>query len=228
MVTATEVLLAGLTDAQAARRRDLEDRIADAHDRGLAASAAMGEAFEAIRDEGLYLDYDPPTFRRYCADRWGISETQVYLLVDIACVLSAAAERGLPPPPSQAVVRELMPVLHRRRGDAAPLTDQQATTLAEVWRETLAAHDDGATPTAATTRAYVVKAGYRPELIGQSRPDNARITLGAFGDQLPGLHKRLAKLADRLGTPTDQMREMAARYVADLRGLADRLEDMIG
>jgi hypothetical protein len=215
----------GLTPDKRARLAELEERIVS----GVRAAADVGMAFEAIREERLYLEYDPPEFKRYCAERWDMSEGQVYRLIDCAKVLRALESpngrldlKTLPPPPSERVIRELAPVL--RRAEATPEADVGATVTA-AWEAVLERHPDG-TPSARETREALMAASFVEDTRDQPRPANIAIRLGKVGDALAdAMHKlefvELALDGERLPARPS---ESAMRYAEQARDLATRLE----
>ena len=73
---------------------------------GLATFLAVGTALVRIRDERLYQEAGYDTFDRYCRERWDMSGSHAYRLMDASEVV-----RELPPtalqPANEAQAREL-------------------------------------------------------------------------------------------------------------------------
>lgn len=100
-------------------------------DRGLATFIEVGEALLHIRDHTLYREAHR-TFEDYCQERWRLSRSRAYQLMD------AAAMSTIVDIPNEAVARELAPL--RRDPEE----------LRETWRDAVAEH--GEQPTAPQVR----------------------------------------------------------------------------
>ena len=106
-----------LTTAEAHNLETLEGVV----ERGLATFVEVGRALAEIRDQRLYRA-SHGTFEEYCHDRWVLSRTRAYRLIDAAAVVSPIGD--IDPPQNEAQARELVPLLRE---------DERA--LVEVWRE---------------------------------------------------------------------------------------------
>lgn len=126
-------------------------------ERGISTFIEVGQALLKIRDEQLYrASYE--TFDDYLDARWGVSPAHGYRLIDAAKVIDAISPVGdTPAPRSEAVARELAPVLHREGPKVA----------ASAWRRTVAEY--GPEPTAAEVRS-IVRGNSSPK----SRSERAR------------------------------------------------------
>lgn len=90
-------------------------------ERGLQTFYEVGDALQEVRDRRLYRDAGYGTFEDYCSDRWGISRSRAYRLMDAAEVVGLLPIGDIPANEAQA--RELV-----------PLKDDEEAVL-EVWRE---------------------------------------------------------------------------------------------
>ncbi len=104
--------------------------------RGLETFVEVGRALLAIRDEKLYRETHD-TFAAYCQDRWNLSKSRAYQLIEASGVVENVQHVGRKPNARQAA--ELAKV--------SP--DQQA----EIWDDVVAGHGDKVT--AAKVKAAV-------------------------------------------------------------------------
>jgi hypothetical protein len=105
-------------------------------ERGLASFLEMGQALLRIRDGRLYRQTHR-TFARYCQQRWSLSRSYAYELMEAGQV--AAALSGIADIPNASIALELAAL----KGDPAAMED--------VWRSVL---EEGK-PTAARVRERV-------------------------------------------------------------------------
>jgi hypothetical protein len=107
---------------------------------GLRSFIRVGQALREIHDQHLYhAEWD--SFGAYCRERWALSRSRAYQLVDAAEVCEALASTTVDTmPENEAQARQL-----------APLKDRPAEMLA-AWREASA----GADITARGVRAIVI------------------------------------------------------------------------
>jgi len=135
----TALAATGPRDMRDARRlAELEQTIQG----GLERFIETGQALLEVRDSRLYrINY--PTFEAYCKGRWGITPQHAGRLMSAVEVVGALEPTGSIPT-SEAVARELAPVL-REQGPEA---------VREVWAEAVEA--SAGTPTAAAVRAVVI------------------------------------------------------------------------
>lgn len=135
----TSASVATLSSGEAARLFRLEQVI----ETGKQTFLRVGQALLEIRDSRLYRDTHG-TFEAYCAERWEISRPRAYQMIDAAGVAKAVApvstDVDTPVIRSEAVARELAPVL-RQNG---------AETARQVWQDAVTEHGDK--PTAAQVR----------------------------------------------------------------------------
>ena len=106
-----------LTTAQAHDLETLEGVV----ERGLATFVEVGRALAEIRDQRLYRAAHR-TFEEYRHERWLLSRTRAYRLIDAAAVVSPIGD--IEPPKNEAQARELVPLLRE---------DEQE--VVEVWRD---------------------------------------------------------------------------------------------
>lgn len=92
---------------EASRLADLEGVI----ERGLSTFVEVGEALLSIRDERLYR-LTHGTFEAYCEDRWQMGRRHANRLIEASAVAAALGPNG-PKPQSEAVARELVPVMRQ-------------------------------------------------------------------------------------------------------------------
>jgi hypothetical protein len=127
---------------------------------GLATFIEVGQALAEIRDRRLYRQTHG-TFEEYCHEKWLLSRTRAYQLMDAAVVSTVVDNAGLPSPANEAQSREL-----------APLKDDEAEVVA-VWREATAeAEELGTSLTAKVVRNAVrkrLKRVQRERQIGEAR-----------------------------------------------------------
>lgn len=124
-----------LDSAERERRTELEAVI----EHGLRSFDETGRALREMRDSRLYKDTHD-TFESYCAERWRISRSQAYRLIDAAAVVELVSPTG-DTPANEAVARELVAL------QGSP------DELRETWRRAVAEH--GSHPTAAQVRATI-------------------------------------------------------------------------
>ncbi len=93
-----------LTAAETTALGDLERAI----EKGLATFIEVGSALAAIKDRGLYRETHS-TFEDYCRERWGMSRSRAYQLMDAAEVAGTLSTM-VDTPPSERVARELAPL----------------------------------------------------------------------------------------------------------------------
>ena len=92
-------------------------------ERGLATFVEVGRALAEIRDARLYRE-SHATFADYLRERWDMGRSQGYRLIDAAAVVDVVSPNGDTAPPSEAVAREL-----------APLLREDEAKVIKVWRE---------------------------------------------------------------------------------------------
>lgn len=127
----------GLVTDLTAGERGMLDRCEATIARGL---EEVGEALMEIKERNLYKAYG--TFEDYCRERWQMSARHADRKIDAAKVATAIGPIG-PKPTSEAVARELRPVMR------AHSTEK----VEEVWAEVVEEH--GPTPTADAVRSVV-------------------------------------------------------------------------
>jgi DNA N-6-adenine-methyltransferase (Dam) len=125
-VSADSIAGVPLTAVEATDFDDLERVI----ERGLAGFVEVGRALESIRDKKLYRETHG-TFEHYLRERWGMSRAHAYRQIEAAGVAGILSPIG-DTPATEAVARELAPVLH----------DQGEAAVVEVWREMRTKHGD--------------------------------------------------------------------------------------
>jgi hypothetical protein len=113
-------------------RRDLET-LEHVVQRGLATFIEVGRALAEIRDRRLYRQTHG-TFEEYCHEKWLLSRTRAYQMIDAATVSTIVDKAALPAPANEAQARELVPLLRE--------DERQAV---EVWRELRDEHGDDLT-----------------------------------------------------------------------------------
>jgi len=96
----------GLTPTRPLRTLAENERLIE---RGILGYAEAGTALADIRDRRLYRA-DHGTFEAYCRERWGFSRQRALQLVDAAAVTTNVVMQELPPPRSEGVARELVPL----------------------------------------------------------------------------------------------------------------------
>lgn len=89
---------------------------------GIKTFVAVGSSLSFVRDNKLYRGTHQ-TFEAYARERWNLSRTRSYELMEAAEVVSAIADTGQAPPENEAQARQLARVSEPER--------------AEVWRETV-------------------------------------------------------------------------------------------
>jgi hypothetical protein len=117
----------------ATERHDLET-LEGVVQRGLATFIEVGRALAEIRDRRLYRQTHG-TFEEYCHEKWLLSRTRAYRLIDAAAAVEAVSPMGdIEPPSNERQARELVPLLRE--------DEQQAV---EAWRELRQKHGDSVT-----------------------------------------------------------------------------------
>lgn len=92
--------------------RERLDHLEQIINSGLRAFVRVGEALTEIRREHYYRA-EHATFESYCRDRWEMSGTQAYRLIDAAAVVAIIASPNgekIPPPVNEAQARALAPL----------------------------------------------------------------------------------------------------------------------
>jgi hypothetical protein len=118
-----------LTPNESARLEQLEAVV----ERGLQTFIEVGMALALIRDRRLYAATHD-TFANYLRERWGISRSRGYRLIQAAEVAVAVSPNGdIEPPANEAQARELVPLV------------SDEPELREVWRELREFHGDDLT-----------------------------------------------------------------------------------
>jgi hypothetical protein len=100
---------------------------------GLATFIEVGQALAEIRDRRLYRTTHA-TFEEYAHERWLLSRTRAYRLIDAANVAVALSPIG-DTPANEAQTRELAPMLR----------DEGEQAVVEVWRDLRERHGDKVT-----------------------------------------------------------------------------------
>lgn len=113
--------------------RSLEE-LEDIIGRGLETFVEVGDALAQVRDGRLYLAH-AETFEAYCSERWGLSRSRSYELIDAAAITNAVS--GIPDTPKPANAGQATAL--------APLKDEPEKA-AEAMRN--AAADSNGKPTA--------------------------------------------------------------------------------
>lgn len=192
---------------------------------GMTTFLAVGNALVRIRDEQLYLGGGYTSFDQYCRERWDMSGSHAYRLID-----ASETVRELPPgtplPANEAQARELKVVAPEARAEvmqeASEATGGNLTAKAITDAATKAADPDGmlplvraiaieldryhdATTTTITIADLVVLTGSN-ELNGEEPEESAvRRVIRELGDQvvMDGDAVRLAKAMqhDRKSNP---------------------------
>ena len=129
-------------------RRDLET-LEGVVQRGITTFIEVGRALAEIRDRRLYRQTHG-TLEDYCHEKWLLSRTRAYRLIDAAAVVSPMGD--IEPPSNERQAREL-----------APLKGDEAEVVA-AWREAKAKAEELGTPlTAKVVRNAVRKRVARVE-----------------------------------------------------------------
>ena len=103
----------------------------------------VGQALARIRDEDLYREAGYHTFEVYCRERWDMSRPYAYQQIAAASVVSAIADKQLPPPSNEAQARELTKL---------PEADRL-----KAWRDAVKASDSTGVPVTARLVREMVK-----------------------------------------------------------------------
>lgn len=104
-------------------------------ERGIKTFYEVGIALADIRDRKLYRA-EHGTFEEYCQQRWQMTRSRAYQMIDAAGVVSTIVDTALPAPANEGQARELGRIPEPERAD--------------VWRETVERTDGK--PTAAAVR----------------------------------------------------------------------------
>jgi hypothetical protein len=96
---------------------------------GLATFIEVGQALAEVRDRRLYRDKHG-SFEEYCHERWLLSRTRAYQLIDAAVVVNEMSTMVDTPPANERQARELVPLKD----------DEQA--MVAVWRDLREQHGD--------------------------------------------------------------------------------------
>lgn len=115
-------------------------------ERGLAVFVEVGLALMEIKNSRLYRETHA-TFEEYVDQRWGMSRTRGYQMIDAAVVSTMVDAAGLPAPVNERQARELAPLLR----------DEGEEAIIAVWRDLREQHGDRIT-------AEKVKAAVREKL----------------------------------------------------------------
>jgi hypothetical protein len=194
-----------LAIAERERLVELEEVV----ERGLQTFVEVGSALREIRDARLYRETHE-TFAAYLDERWGISRSRGYRLIDGARVAELVSPMGDTPNERQA--RELVPLL-----------DDEAA-LAETWRELRAEHGDGLT--AAKVREAVNGSGKHEPPPKPQRSIEERL---ASVDDDVRRHVLEGKWPiEEAELVTAQRRERLAIWVGRIREAIDVLSRMAG
>ena len=136
---------------------------------GMETFLAVGNALVRIRDAQLYTEVGYTSFDQYCRERWGMSGSHAYRLIDASEVVRELPP-GTPPPVNEAQARELKSIAPEDR--------------AEVMEE--AARQTGGKPTAAAVkhaaaRRRVPKQDDQDRVLAAARvlADEGRVEFGA-------------------------------------------------
>jgi hypothetical protein len=79
--------------------------------RGIDTFVEVGRALAEIRDRRLYRD-SHGTFEEYCDQRWLLSRTRAYQLIDASKVNGVMSTMVDTPPSNERQARELVPLKH--------------------------------------------------------------------------------------------------------------------
>lgn len=215
-MTSVEIVPA-LTDVERVRLADLEIAI----ERDLAAFVKVGLTLRTIRDEGLYRDVLPPTFEAYCQQRWDLSYSRAWQIIDSARIaLATSSMEEVAPVPNERIARVLTPFFDRE--------SESQPDLLDVWTKvTVAVGDEPLT--AKRVREALVRAGYIPDDRDRATGGklNRSVLLGKVGDRVAKALERLERFARReMGDqPVDKRtRDQAARYAGYCRSMAELLD----
>jgi len=129
-----------LSDAEQAELERCEDAIRV----GLAAALGAGQALRTIRDKQLFR-MTHETFERYCREKWHLSKSRAYQLIDFAQVAENVDSGGRLTEPAARRLARLKPEEQR-----------------EAWTE-LTADDDDTTEPIATERVEAATQKRRPK-----------------------------------------------------------------
>lgn len=201
-----------LTVAEADRLGELEAVV----ERGRRAFVEVGAALAEIRDSRLYRATHA-TFDDYCRERWSISRSRGYRLIDAAEVAELMSPIG-DIPSSESVAREL-----------APLKDDPEE-MREAWAE--AVEVSNGQPTAAEVRQCVDIRRNRVEKRGSAATHHEPgwfEQLGGVGEALGEVERRLDRLGAaitrkpnaKLTAQAEDVAERAEAVAARLRGLGE-------
>lgn len=180
-----------LTAAERERLAELEAAIA----RGVRSFVDTGRALLDVQQSRLYRE-SHRSFEDYCRERWDLSRSRAYQLIDAATVVEAVSTAvDVPAPASEAVAREL-----------SPLREAPAD-MAEIWGEATAAAAALARPvTAADVRdarkrrqPTPAEASPPPAPVPVDGPEDLRFAYIEEGVQI----LQMLPAADRVVWPTE-------------------------
>lgn len=127
-------------------------------ERGIKTFYEVGTALADIRDRKLYrAEYG--TFEEYAEQRWQMSRSRAYQMIDAAGVVSTIVDTELPPPSNEGQARELGRVPEAERAtvwaETVERTDGKPTAAAvrETWASRQAPAPSSAGPVPAMTAA---------------------------------------------------------------------------
>lgn len=112
---------------------------------GLKSFADVGQALAEIRDSRLYM-LSHTTFEDYCAQRWDMSRSRAYQLVEAAAVVSKILDKNMPPPAIESHAAALAAAPEHLRG--------------QVWAKVREATGGKPTARAVTAAAEAAKRDY--------------------------------------------------------------------
>jgi hypothetical protein len=114
------------------------DECEEVIERGLASFVEVGEALAEVRDSRLYRE-SHETFEAYCSERWGLSRSRSYELIDAAHLTSALS--GIPDTPLPANAGQaaaLRPVRGDHEAAARAMRDAHDATDGKPTAEVIA------------------------------------------------------------------------------------------
>jgi N6-adenosine-specific RNA methylase IME4 len=95
-------------------------------ERGILSFIEVGEALLTIREGFLYREAGFPTFEAYCQERWQMSRSRAYRLIDASSVSKSVSPIGDIAPANEAQARELLRLPEGERADAWQETIERA------------------------------------------------------------------------------------------------------
>lgn len=108
--------------------------------RGIAAFKEVGSALAAIRDQELHRGTHA-TFEAYCEEKWGLTRSRAYQLMESAEAVSTIVDTGLPEPGNEAQARQLARMPEDQRAEVWEETNERtegkptAKAIRETWQE---------------------------------------------------------------------------------------------